>query len=113
MLTSGDVVTLDLGMPAGREAGLFRLAVVVTAQRVIDAGAAVVHVVPLTSQLRGFASDVEISADSSNGLDRRSAAQCQHIRAVSTSRVEDRLGNVGAVVLAQIREILGLILDTV
>ena len=111
MLTSGNVVLVDLGTPAGRKAGFRHPAVVVTAQRVIDAGAAVVQVVPLTSHLRGFASEVEIDADPSNGLERRSAAQCQHVRAVSTSRVEDRRGNVGAAALAQIREVLGLVLD--
>ena len=111
MLISGDVVIVDLGAPTGREAGFRHPAVVVTAKRVIDAGAAVVQVVPLTSQVRGFASEVEVDADPANGLDRRAAAQCQHIRAVATSRVEDRLGNIGVAVLAQIREVLGLILD--
>ena len=61
--------------------------------------------------MRGFASEVEIDAEPSNGLNRRSAAQCQHVRTVATSRIEDRLGNVGAATLAQIREVLGLILD--
>ena len=111
MLTSGDVVVIDLGTPTGREAGYLHPAVVVTAQRVIDGGAAVVQVVPLTSQVRGFASEVEIDAEPSNGLNRHSAAQCQHVRTVATSRIEDRLGNVGAATLAQIREVLGLILD--
>ena len=111
MLTSGDVVVIDLGTPTGREAGFRHPAVVVTAQRVIDAGAAVVQVVPLTSRVRGFASEVEVDADPSNGLDRRSAAQCQHVRAMATSRIEDRLGNIGAASLAQVREVLGLILD--
>ena len=111
MLTSGDVVTIDLGAPTGREAGFRHPAVVVTAQRVIDGGATVVQVVPLTSQVRDFASEVEVDADPSNGLDRRSAAQCQHVRAVATSRVEGRLGNIGVAALAQVREVLGLILD--
>ena len=111
MLTSGDVVMIDLGTPTGREAGFRHPSVVVTAQRVIDGGAAVVQVVPLTSQMRGFASEVEVGADPFNGLDRRSAVQCQHVRAVATSRIEDRLGNIGAAALAQVREVLGLILD--
>ena len=111
MLTSGDIAMIDLGIPAGREVGFRHPAVVVTAQRVIDAGAAVVQVVPLTSRVRGFASEIEIEADASNGLERRSAAQCQYVRAVATSRIEDRRGNVGAAALAQIREVLGLILD--
>ena len=79
MLTSGDVVDLDLGLPAGREAGFRHPAVVVTAQRVLDAEPAVVQVVPVTSALRGFESEVELEADTENGLERASAAQCQHL----------------------------------
>ena len=111
MLTSGDVVDLDLGMPAGREAGFRHPAVVVTAQRVLDAEPSVIQVVPLTTVLRGFASEVEFEADAENGLDHASAAQCQHIRAVAASRIEGTRGNVGGTVLTQIREVLSLILD--
>lgn len=111
MLTSGDVVDLDLGTPAGREAGFQHPAVVVTAQRVLDADPSVVQVVPLTTAIRGFASEVEIEADSGNGLDDASAAQCHHIRAVAPSRIESTRGNVGGTALAQIREVLSLILD--
>ncbi len=46
MLTPGDVVDLDLGMPSGSEAGLRRPAVVVTAARVLSGGPNVVQVVP-------------------------------------------------------------------
>ena len=52
-----------------------------------------------------------IIPDTTNGLDRTSAAQCQHIRAVSMGRLEQVRGNVGPVAHAQIREALGLILD--
>ena len=111
MLTSGDVVELDLGSPAGREAGSRNPAVVVTAQRVLDAEPSVVQVVPLTSTLRGFVSEVEIAADAANGLECTSAAQCQRIRGVAVGRVERRSGNVGAAALVQVREVFGLILD--
>lgn len=111
MLTSGDVFDLDLGLPEGREAGFRHPAVVVTAQRVLDAGPTVVQVVPLTSTLRGLSSEVETEADAANGLDTDSAAQCQHVRTVAVSRIERHRGNVGPSVLRQIREIIGLILD--
>lgn len=111
MLTSGDVVAVDLGTPMGREAGYRHPAVVVTAQRLLDASPSVVQVVPLTSTLRGFGSEVEIDADPHNGLDYPSSAQCQHVRAVASGRLEDPIGNVGQAALAQIREVLGLILD--
>ncbi len=111
MLTSGDVVDLDLGIPAGREAGFRHPAVVVTAQRVLDAGPSVVHVVPLTSTLRGFGSEVTVDPDRVNGLDAASAAQCQHLRAVSAARLTERRGNVGAAALAEMREVIAVLLD--
>ena len=111
MLTSGDVVSVDLGTPIGREAGLRHPAVVVTAQRLLDASPSVVHVVPLTSTRRGFGSEVDIDADAHNGLLHDSSAQCQHVRAVAPGRLDLPLGNVGGASLTEIREVLGLILD--
>lgn len=111
MLTSGDVITLDLGLPEGSEAGLRRPAVVVTAGRVLRHDPRVVQVVPLTTTVRGYASEVTIEPDNSNGLTVASAAQCQHIRAVATSRVEESVGNVGPVALSQIRDTLAVLLD--
>ena len=40
-----------------------------------------------------------------------SAAQCQHVRSVSTRRARSPRGNVGPVLLAQVRETIALILD--
>ncbi len=111
MLISGDVVTLDLGMPEGSEAGLYRPAVVVTAQRVLRAGPSVVQVVPLTTTLRDYESEVAIEPDPTNELQRRSAAQSQHVRAVATSRIVDQVGNVGPVVLGQVRDTIAVLLD--
>lgn len=111
MLTSGDVVELDLGLPEGREAGFRHLAVVVTAQRILDAQPTVIQLVPLTSTIRRFTSEITIEPDVGNGLSDRSAAQGQHIRAVSTRRVEQPRGNVGPAIVTQIRDTIGLILD--
>jgi mRNA interferase MazF len=111
MLTSGDVVEIDLGVPAGREAGFRHPVVVVTAQEILDESANVIQVVPLTSTLRSFGSEVRLTADAQNGLDADSSAQCQHIRSVSTERVEPVKGNIGSAALSEIRQVLGLILD--
>lgn len=111
MLTSGDVVAIDLGTPRGREAGMSRPAVVVTAQRVLEREPTVIHVVPLTSRLRKLMSEIEIEPDPSNGLSVTSAAQCHQIRAVSVGRVDAVLGNVGPVALAEIKEMISLLLD--
>jgi len=111
MPSSGDVVDLELGAPEGREAGFRHPAVLVTAQRILDAEPSVVQVVPLTSTVRSFHSEVVIEPDAGNGLDVVSAAQCQHIRAVSPGRIVGIRGNVGATVLMQLRETIAIIVD--
>ncbi len=111
MPSSGDIVNLDLGRPAGREAGYLHPAVVITAQRILDSAPTVIQVVPLTSTLRGFHTEVVIEPDSTNGLGQSSAAQCQHVRAVSPARVVGTLGNTGPLALSQIRETIAVIID--
>lgn len=111
MLTQGDVVALDLGMPSGSEAGLRRPAIVVTAQRVLRGGPNVVQVVPLTRTIRQSSTEVIIEPDEDNRLDVTSSAQCQHVRSVATSRIHERTGKVGPVVLGEVRETLALLLD--
>jgi mRNA interferase MazF len=110
MLTPGDVVELDLGAPTGFEAGL-RPAVVVTAGQILRGGPNVVQVVPLTRTIRDSGSDIVIVPDEHNGLRAVSSAQCQHIRSVATARVAEQLGNVGPVVLRQVRDTVALIID--
>ncbi|MBK5223281.1 MAG: type II toxin-antitoxin system PemK/MazF family toxin [Acidimicrobiia bacterium] len=105
------LVDLDVGRPEGREAGFRHPAVVVTAQRILDAGPSVIQVVPLTSTIRHFGSEVTIEADPHNGLANTSAAQCQHLRAVSPGRVATTRGNVGTAPLLQIRETIALLRD--
>jgi mRNA interferase MazF len=111
MLISGDVVYLGLGVPEGSEAGMQRPAVVVTANRVLGAGPRMVQVVPLTRTLRGYESEVLVGPDEAIGLEAPSAAQCQHIRAVASTRIRAQVGNVGPVALGQIRDTLGVLLD--
>lgn len=111
MLTPGDVVELDLGAPAGSEAGMTRPAVVVTAACVLRGGPNVVQVIPLTRTIRDSGAEIVIEPDEHNGLRAASAAQCQHIRAVSTARVSDHLGNIGPGALGQVRDTLAALLD--
>lgn len=111
MPISGDIVDLDLGPPSGREAGFRHPAVIVSAQRILNAGPSVIQVVPLTTTIRGFESEIEIEPDGPNRLSARSAAQCQHIRAISPGRIIDVRDNVGPAALAAIRETLATILD--
>lgn len=82
-----------------------------TAAAWLDAAPTVVQVVPLTSTVRGFDSEVVLDPDKTNCLWLTSAAQCQHLRAISTSRIEDTSGNVGALALTQIREVIAVVID--
>jgi mRNA interferase MazF len=111
MRRCGDIQLADLGEPQGREAGFARPVVVVTAQPVLDQNPNVVHVVPLTSTIRGYGSEVTIEPDHDNGLERVSAAQCQHIRAIAAGRLAEPHGNVGPQALTQIREVIADLLD--
>jgi mRNA interferase MazF len=111
MLMPGDVIELDLGSPAGTEAGLTRPAVVVTAGRILRGGPNVVQVVPLTRTIRASGAEVVIEPDRRNGLHAPSAAQCQHVRSVSVARVQGQLGNIGPATLSQIRDTLAVLLD--
>lgn len=111
MLTPGDVVEVNLGNPTGSEAGLLRPAIVVTAVRILRGGPNVVQVVPLTRTLRPSGVEVIVDADERTGLTATSAAQCQHVRSVATHRCGRTIGSVGPLVLAQIRDVLGLLFD--
>ena len=110
-LTPGGIVEIDFGLPMGSEAGMVRPAIVVTAARILGGEPNVVQVVPLTRTLRVSSTEVRITPDVDNGLGAPSAAQCQHVRSLARARVGRRLGNVGPSVLADVREVIALLLD--
>ena len=58
-----------------------------------------------------FGTEVIIEPDQGNGLGTRSSVQCQHLRSVATTRIHERMGNVGPVILGEIRETLAVLLD--
>lgn len=109
-MQSGDVVRVDFGVPAGSEPGFIRPAVVVTAGLVLAERPRTIHVVPLTSDVRGgLPSELTVEAD---GLRETSAAQCHLITVISPERVADEpMGNVGAAALAQVRAVITDLLD--
>ncbi len=109
-LTSGAIALIDLGVPSGHEAAFARPAVIVTAQEALDANPSVLQVVPVTSKLRGYQTDVPL-APGSSGLQVASLAQCQHSRSVSAARISEVVGQVSSLELRQIREVLGLLID--
>ena len=110
-LTAGDIVRVDLGVPAGSEAGFVRPAVVVSAAAFLKPNLRTVLVVPCTTRRRGAPSHVELVPDAANRLASSTWAQVEHLRSVGRVRCLDIVGNVGAVALEQVREIVALLLD--
>ena len=64
MLTQGDVIEVDLGVPAGPEAGMRRPAVVVTAERILSGRPNVIQVVPLTTTIRESGTEIALEQTS-------------------------------------------------
>lgn len=109
-MQAGDVVEVDFGVPAGSEPGFVRPAIVVTADLILEGRPRTIHVVPITSNTtRSLPTEIDVSAA---GLDRPSVAQCHLCTVVSTARIAsaDR-GAIGAASLAQVRSVLGDLLD--
>jgi mRNA interferase MazF len=94
MRRCGDVELADLGEPRGRDAGFARPVVLVTAQLVLEQGPTWSwQVVPLTSRIRGYRSEVTVEPDPGNSLV-TSAAPCEHILTDHTGDVEDPRGGI-------------------
>lgn len=106
---SGDVVAVDLGNPVGSEAGFRRPDVVFIADAYLRCRPSVVLVVPLTMVERDFPSYVALVPDAHNGLAQPSWAQVEHMRSVSAQRCGPPVGNVGAVAVTQLLDVLTMI----
>jgi mRNA interferase MazF len=87
----GDIWLCDFGQPQGHEPGFRRPAVVLSDDRLNRHGIAVV--LPVTRTARGYPTHVELDG----ALPVVSYVQCELLRAVSTDRVERRVGTVGPV----------------
>lgn len=88
-----------------------RPAVVLTAGMILRGGPNVIQVVPLTRTVHNSGSEIVVEPDEYNGLSAISAAQCQQIRSVAMQRVTALMGNVGPVVLQEIRDVVAIIID--
>lgn len=107
---AGELIEVDFGVPAGSEPGFTRPAIVITAEAVLEARPRTLHVVPITGNVaRPLPTEIPIEVDS---LARPSAAQCHLCTVISVDRIKaEDLGNVGSAMLAQIRAVLGDLLD--
>ena len=111
MISRGQVWLVDFGKPETAEEpeqAKIRPALVLSVDEV-NHHANLAVVVPITTTLRGLSSHVVI-APPEGGLDRRSALQCDQIRAVSQRRFRRSLGHLPPATLHQVQERVCLIL---
>lgn len=109
-MRAGDLIRVDFGVPIGSEPGFVRPAVVVSADAFLVHRPRTIHVVPVTSNVsRSLLSEVALT---SPNLELASVAQCHLCAVIGVERlVGEEYGNVGAAELAQIRSVLGDLLD--
>lgn len=106
----GDVWRVAFGQPVGNEAAAgTRPALVVSVDDFHDTGAGLAVIAPITRTDRGYPWRVAIRPGPS-GLDHRSWAAIEHLRSVSSLRLEAYLGTVGSDVLQEVERILDLLL---
>ena len=98
-MRAGDIVRIDFGTPARGEPGFVRPGVVVTSDDVLEFRQNAVVVVPCTTTLRGWLTEVEVPGFGT--------AQAHLPTTISVDRiVETTDTNIGPVALRQIRELI-------
>lgn len=103
----GDIWTVDLGSdPSDPEQAFIRPAIIVSDDRLHDPRLKMCVVVPGTSTIRRVSLHVVAEPDAANGLDALTAFQAEQVRSVSVARLRARIGTAGAVVVAQLDELL-------
>lgn len=108
----GDVWFVDLGAhPEDPEQAFRRPVVIVSDDRLHHPALRVVIVVPGTTTLRALPLHVTVEPDDDNGLDRTTAFQVEQVRAISTSRLVERLGRLDTASRHTIDEILRSVLN--
>ena len=96
-LHRGDIWLVDFGAdPHDPEQAFLRPAVIVSDDRLHHPNLMMVIVVPGTSTIRGIGLHAVVSPDRGNGLVTETAFQVEQVRAVSTGRLVNRLGRLGA-----------------
>jgi mRNA interferase MazF len=100
-MRSGDVYQIDFGSPLGSEAAFVRPAVVITDDDILETIAATFQVVPFTSTVRHWPTDVSSEWGE---------AQVHLITTVSSLAAGERLGAVGPAKLHALREVLSDVL---
>ena len=110
--TRGDIWLTDFGIdPENPEQAIQRPAVLVSDDRLHHPSLRMVIVVPGTSTIRDIPIHVDVGPDPTNGLSSKTAFQTEQVRAVSTTRLVERLGKLDPVNIATIDEVLRNVLN--
>lgn len=108
----GDIWSVDFGTdPADPEQAFRRPALIVSDDRLHHPNLRMVIVVPGTSRLRSVPLHVVIEPNPENGLTVTTAFQTEQVRAVSASRLIERLGRLDSVSMHAMDEILRNVLS--
>jgi mRNA-degrading endonuclease toxin of MazEF toxin-antitoxin module len=103
----GDVWLVDFGAhPEDPEQAFHRSALIVSDDHLHHPNLRLVIVVPGTTTLRRLPLHVVVEPDDDNGLDRPTAFQVEQVRAISTTRLVERLGRLDAEARHTVDEIL-------
>ena len=110
LVRSGDVISVDFGIPVGSTPAKIRPAIVVTADQTLRIYSTTLHVVPLTTNVaRAWTSDVRLD---DTDLPYATAAQCHLCAVIDSSQILSETGhNIGGVQLAQVRSVIADLLD--
>ena len=65
----------------------------------------------VTTTIRESVTEIVLEPDQHNGLRVPSAVQCQHLRSAATKCLTARIGNIGPIVLHQLRRKPAILLD--
>ena len=105
----GDIWRVAFGRPVGHEQAAGTRPALVISSDDLNSARNVVFVVPITSVQRDYPSRVRIKAGQS-GLRHTSWAAVDHLRSVSTLRLEEYVGSVDPAILVEVERVLDLLL---
>lgn len=105
-----DVWLVDLNPPQGHEQGGIRPAVVVSTDGFNHGRSGMTIVLPVTSVNKRIPFHVEVQPPE-GGVDRVSYIKCEDVRAISTTRLQRRLGSLSPGTMERVADLLRAILE--
>lgn len=106
----GEVWLANLSPTVGREQRGTRPVLVVSSDLFNQGGADLIFAIPLTSKDKKIRSHIKI-VPPEGGLTMTSFAMCEAMRSISKGRLLDPLGTVGTRILADVENILKMLLE--